>query len=645
MARPYQNELGELAATLDAVCNAEISVLVNAVHEARHAPLRAIGSGGSLSAAYAVAHLHRTWAGQAAFVSTPFQVLAEPLNPEISNWIISAGGRNSDIVAVGEAILARESRRTTILTGRPENPLTKLFEAAGWVHIFAISPPMGKDGFLAVNSLFAFVCVATRAYSEAFDGGEEWNAVRARISAILNNDHFLSHLENATQILWDRPTTIVLHGAQSFVAATDLESKFTEAALGNLQISDYRNFAHGRHHWLAKRGDQSGIIAFSSYQEDDVVDRTLALIPKEIPILRVPLSVGPSAQLIEALYAALVIAGFAGKARGIDPGQPGVPEFGRKLYSLRPRKSCARPSVSDLSAQERLAIRRKARRSPDDLAKEGTLEPWAERLAQFKEKMLSATYPSLVLDFDGTIVDTNARFHPPKKPLASLISFVLERAFLGVATGRGRSAREDLRAILPKPLWGRVLVGYYNGSIIAPLDDDRAPAPSTCAGPSLSEFAAALRNDAQLSTWCRQEDRLTQITLRPESGASPDAIWRRARELASRADGSAVKMMRSGHSVDIVDAASSKLNLLDALRSIAGEGPVLAIGDRGAWPGNDLELLSTPYSLSVDEVSGDIETCWALAPAGLRGASALQFYLEALEAADGGLRFKEGAFD
>lgn len=645
MARPYQNEVGELAATFDAVCSVDCSILINAVRDGRHASLRAIGSGGSLSAAYAVAQLHRTWAGQAAFISTPFQTLAEPLNPEISNWIISAGGRNSDIVAVGEAILAREPRRATILTSRRESPLTKLFETAGWTRVFAISPPMGKDGFLAVNSLFAFVCVAARAYSEAFDAGAEWNGARMRISAILNDDKYLSRLKDASQALWDRPTTIVLHGVESSVAAIDLESKFTEAALGNLQISDYRNFAHGRHHWLAKRGDQSGVVAFSSDTDVHVADRTLALLPKEIPILRVPMGGGLSAQLIEGLYAALVIAGFAGEARGIDPGQPGVPEFGRKLYSLRPRKPRTDPSASQLSEQERLAIRRKARQSAGELAKEGTLKPWVERLVQFKEKILSATYPGLVLDFDGTIVDTNARFHPPQKPFADLISFVLEHAFLGVATGRGRSAREDLRAILPESLWEKVLVGYYNGSIIASLQDDNAPAPSTNAGPALSAIAAALRNDVQLSTWCRQEDRHTQITLSPVNGVSPDAIWRRARELASRADASGLKMIRSGHSVDIVEAASSKLNLLEALRAIVGEEPLLTVGDRGAWPGNDLELLSTPYSLSVDEVSGETETCWALAPAGLRGASALQFYLQALEAVNGGVRFKEGAFD
>jgi hypothetical protein len=51
--------------------------------------------------------------------------------------------------------------------------------------------------------------------------------------------------------MWERRTTVVLHGPATRVGAIDLESKFTEAALGNLQVADWRNFAHGRHHAIS----------------------------------------------------------------------------------------------------------------------------------------------------------------------------------------------------------------------------------------------------------------------------------------------------------------------------------------------------------------------------------------------------------
>ena len=43
---------------------------------------------------------------------------------------------------------------------------------------------------------------------------------------------------------------------------------FTEAALGNLHCADWRKFAHGRHHWLANRGAQSGIVALASNDDE-----------------------------------------------------------------------------------------------------------------------------------------------------------------------------------------------------------------------------------------------------------------------------------------------------------------------------------------------------------------------------------------
>jgi hypothetical protein len=36
------------------------------------------------------------------------------------------------------------------------------------------------------------------------------------------------------------------------------------------------------------------------------------------------------------------------------------------------------------------------------------------------------------------------------------------------------------------------------------------------------------------------------------------------------------------------------------------------VGDRGAWPGNDYEILRAPLGLSVDECSLDPDSCWPL---------------------------------
>jgi hypothetical protein len=79
-----------------------------------------------------------------------------------------------------------------------------------------------------------------------------------------------------------------------------------------------------------------------------------------------------------------------------------------------------------------------------------------------------------------------------------------------------------------------------------------------------------------------------------------------------------------------------KLAVVDEVKQRVPKGTeVLCIGDLGAWPGNDSALLSHWPSLSVDEVSASMATCWNIAPAGMRGADVVLLYLQALRVSKG----------
>jgi len=110
---------------------------------------------------------------------------------------------------------------------------------------------------------------------------------------------------------------------------------------------------------------------------------------------------------------------------------------------------------------------------------------------------------------------------------------------------------------------------------------------------------------------------------------SEDELWALVAGVLAKAGLGALTVLRSSHSVDVLAEGVSKLRVVEAAGKLGG-GDVLCIGDRGRWPGNDHELLATPYGLSVDEVSRDLETGWNLAPPGMRGADALAYYLAKL---------------
>ena len=646
MARPYAKEMARLAETFAWVAEiVDLKPLRQAIRTAGHLPLRAIGSGGSLTGAHALAALHQRYAGHLASVATPLEVMGEPLGANVAAWLLSSGGGNVDVVAAAKSLIQREPRQIGVLCGRDASPLAELCRQHPYVDLLLYPPPAGKDGFLATNSLFGFTALFTRAYTTEFGSGTDWQDTVDRLEPLLPVTAAASEAwQQATAPLWSRPTTLVLHGPSTRVGAIDLESKFTEAALGHLQLTDYRNFAHGRHHWLAKRSETTAVLAFITEADRALAERTLDLLPVDVPQARIAFAGGPNAAMLASLLAALRITGWAGGSRGIDPGRPGVPKFGRKLYHLplpRPQRVVRLPR---LTLRESAAITRKAGANPRSLAASGELGYWRDALATFRNSLHRARFAGIVLDYDGTLVDTRHRSVPPELEMAAELTRLAEGGVhVAVASGRGKSVRHALQCRLPRTLWPLVLVGYYNGAEVASLDDDGVPDGSPVVRAALQSLSEALRHHPELSTSVCQEDRRFQITLQHAHAMPEGRLWDLVQHVIRLSSTNDVGVTRSGHSVDIVASGVSKLNVVRRLRETIKDAPILVIGDRGRWPGNDHELLSEPFSLGVDEISVDPATCWHLGKPGQRGPTVTLEYLSALQAHDCRVKFEAGS--
>lgn len=646
MAKPYASELARLHETLRWASSTDIESLINAVKIAGLSPLSAIGSGGSLTAAHALAALHQAFTGKLGLVQTPLEATSVNLDTSISQWLLSAGGSNVDINAAAVSLIEREHRQVAVMCGRPGSPVTEICRRHPFVDLLLFPPPAGKDGFLATNSLVGFSTLLARAYTSVFDPIVSWENVTSAIEpyADSNSDQVQVWRNNADGI-WARSTTVVLYGPSTKIGAVDLESKFTEAALGAVQLADYRNFAHGRHHWLAKRGQDTAILAFITDEDRAIADRTLALIPSNVPIAKLEVDGHGPAALLGSLLAALHVTGWAGLARGVDPGQPGVPDFGRKLYHLNlPGKG--RQIASEVRGKRvNAAIERKTGESIRRLKERKTLSHWQDSLVTFVDRLQSTIFDGVVLDYDGTIVDTRHRFQPARPEIvAELEKIAKSGATLAIATGRGVSVRKDLRAVLPKELWSRIIIGYYNGAMIGTLSDDSVPDGTDEVCPELKELAEAFATSDELAGSAKQTNRRYQITLEPRQFMAENRLWDIAHQLILRTGCREAIVTRSSHSVDIIASGVSKTNVINRLQERCLDRQLLTIGDRGRWPGNDYDLLNAPIGLSVDEVSVDPVTCWNLAEPGQRGIAVTWSYLEALEVVDGGLRFRKGAF-
>lgn len=625
MARPFKSEMTELLGTLEWVGSADLSEVVAGLARARYEPIVAVGSGGSLSAAEHLARLHRTFQRRLSVAMTPYQFRSEPTPADAHCWIFSAGGSNVDVLAAVSAATRAEAASLNAVTVRSRSTLSRLAEVDPTIRMHCLGIPSKKDGFLATNSLLAFCAVMTRAYLEMNGSGEKWEAVYAEVRHYLHGTG-MDVWRAAARGVAGREHLIVLHDADTSLGAFDLESKLTEAGVVGVQLADYRHFAHGRHHWLAKNADTSAVLAFTSDADRSLARRTLRLLPTDIAAAVIDIPGRGEAVQLASLLAAFCVTEELGFARGIDPGQPGVPDFGRKLYSLSIGKAEARSRRQ--VAIDRKASERSIVKSPD-LRRE-TSDVVADAHGRFEEHLAATPLGGIVLDYDGTIVDTPDRFQPPRNDIAAeLVRLVTAGLPVGIATGRGRSAGADLRAVIPRDLWSLVTVGYYNGAVLRGLDETQ-PVDDPDAEPSkdlvLVDDALQRDDDAPKATLRRH-----QLTLETKGDLPEERLWERVRSLVDAMDLPMLQVLRSSHSVDVLDSTARKQNVVEALATRSGSPHILRIGDRGRWPGNDHDLLDSPLGLSVDQVSPDLATCWNIAPETVRGSRAALYYLRSVE--------------
>ena len=623
----YRRELAGLDGVYRAARAMDVTPLCAAVERWADRPMVMIGSGGSFSTATFAADLHESATGQLARAATPLEVVSKA-NRDAGLVCFSASGRNQDIITAFRIAATREMEPLSALVLANHPPLERLGTRFGYADVVCMGHRLFRDGFLAVASLVGSSMLLVRAYRAVF-GGSERDLPESVVELIQQATSFEGVEDirvEADRVMQGRGYVSVVYSSELAPAAVDLESRFVEAALGALHIADMRNFGHGRHFWMAKNAPETCVLALISERQEDLGTRTISLLPDEVVTLPVHFrgstDVQAMAGLLVGLYVTEIAAGFV----DIDPGKPGVPPFGRRLYHLKP--TLERWTQADLNRAA--ALRRKGAR-PDDPS-------WIARYQQAMETVNSNHYGALVVDYDGTLCDPRARAGPLRGEIGEeLTRLGDEGAVLGLATGRGPSAAVGLRASLPTRLHDRVLVGYYNGAAIRRLTDLEDPVvEGRCRETSL---LTALKSDPMLNGEVRSN--AVQISTGVRRGIRMEAAVAQVRVLMRETCVDA-EVVTSGHSIDVCLGGQSKEDLVCAIRVSfgLGEGPVLRIGDRGRPPGNDWRLLDSPHGLSVDEVSGHPRHCWSLTPAGTKGVQATIHYFRHLRWSRGGGRMR-----
>ena len=531
MGKPYKTELEQLGDTYLWAAGVPVEALSKALSSVASLPLAAVGSGGSLTAAHVACFLHQMHSGVLARAFTPLDLISSKVSlRNMAVIVLTASGQNPDVRALIRDVVRREPRRCIVLCLKKNSSVSHLAKAAGLVDLFDnFNPPSGKDGFLATNSLVAFSVLLVRAYAIAF--GKDDGIPKTLGSLVAGGDkegQYLDHIRTSCRPIWRRETILVLYGGATQPAAMDLESKFSEAALGNVQVSDFRNFAHGRHHWLAARGAKSAVLALYSPDEERIATKTLELLPPQVAVSRIKVPAISAAAIVGGIVAALYVVAAAGEHHKVDPGRPSIPQFGRRMYRLR---VFGQERRSHKSANMAISRKLESNAGLGSQACDGS--DWFGAYERFISSLTDTAFGAVVLDYDGTLCDERDRFSGMRPEIVDcLVRLLRSGTKVGVATGRGKSVKEDLRRAIPPESWKDTYLGYYNGAELSLLSDDKHPLPAEEPCESLFGVDKALSLDPAVLNLATCERRRSQISIHPKLRSSSEALWNRVSQIS-----------------------------------------------------------------------------------------------------------------
>lgn len=628
MGKPFNSELEKLQDTIKWAERQDVTRLAKFLFaDDKRVPLVCVGSGGSLSACHFAAQLSQQRNGILAEAMTPLQLMyaGREIIRDSKLLFLSASGKNKDILnAIKYGVKYNETGMMS-LTLRKNNPTEELLQQYPKVQRWSEDIPTEKDGFLATNSLVATFTLLSRSFNQA----PVSKGISQKEIYFTNYEFDLSAIQNF----------LVLYGAAGEPVAWDIESKLTEAALGSALLSDYRNFGHGRHHWFAKRKENSCIIALISPIEKELAIKTIKSLPADVPVIYIETELELPQASIDMLLKAFCFVRDLGVARGIDPGRPGVPAYGRLLYNLDYYKLTNRilPKENTLD----VAVRRKL----GDAGKENAAlwEYYSQACQRFVKQLNKGKFTTVAFDYDGTLSakDRKSRFTNElcddiKDALLPLLENGVQ---IIVATGRGKSVGDSFKNSFDPKYWPQIRVGYYNGACPLPLGEEEK-LKAWKKKPFDSELKV-LSDELQrrLPENCIQYEltaRNLQLSIEEvTSDSDAELLYNTCREIVWDKQLKGIRVWRSSHSMDIVVYHEvSKLNV------IKNPDITLCIGDYGSVEGNDYELLTSRASLSVDKVSKNADSCWNIAPSGVYGLDATLYYLSRLTVKDGIIKCK-----
>lgn len=637
MGKPYADEVAFIPTAFKWAIDQDIQPLKATIGRLSAHGLISVGSGGSFTAASFHSFLHEAITGRLSYASPPYQLLTKQSvirNSGIS--VLSAEGKNKDVLGCFQYILACEPQDLMTLTLKPDSPLNRIALDSNFASSISYPMTWDKDGYLATNSLIATCVLLYRAYQANFphllpvcpSNVEDLVDSYVEIESF-NKTNFLGALSRDK----DRTRSfLVITGQSGHIAGIDLESRIAESALGICQVVDFRSYAHGRHLWASQNENQAACIVIWAEEDQHLYQNLRDTLPSKIPTLSIKLKGRNYIRQLASIISIIRLIKDLSDIHQIDPGQPEVSSAGRDIHAL---DAFARHLQTHQVSIKELAVSRKF--GSAHLYSLESSDEFNKAYSYFIDQLTSTKFGAIVFDYDATLSTMDKRFKKLDPFVAKALNRLLCQGIrIGIATGRGKSVPNSIREFFDASYRTGFLIGMYNGSNIKSLATDL----ESCEGVSapFEQFVQRIESEPFFKAVFNPiEKRPTQLSFQTKDGTCCEIAWRAICEILQEKEFLHLKALRSTHSWDVIERDTSKTKVSDQF--IVSGLNVLSIGDRGLWPGNDCELLSYGLGLGVDEVSPIINKAWNIAPQGLKGVGATLYYLSKLKIINGSFTY------
>ena len=612
----FDDNLERLPGAFECGVSADSSQVASAFKALRRSSCVVVGSGASFSAAMYLANLLEEFYLIPSKAQTPYGYYS---GSDISEGVVlmSAAGKNQDILAALNRALLSQVRALVIVTSKAESKL--LDNAKGFPRLHTVISgslrPDEKEGFFGVQSLVAalgaFVSIVPELRAQIRIPPRAWceETCRAAQEYLEANRYVVEQVAASGHVVglatgWAMPSLV------------DFESKFVEGGLGWIEVAEGKNFTHGRFVNSWRRKKETAVVVLSTQDNQAFLNSFREAYGSTFPILSV-VSKNPGALGgLELFILVFYLFNELGRLRNINVSAPEIPDEartmfrGNALYASLALKEKLAPEIDATLDLKRALLRKKN-------CGEKEIEQTVPRVvvAAAIADLFSNKFAGLVCDYDGTLVSLDAR----DEALDAQMVFQLERLLsagicVAVITGRGGSAAEKLQSSINPSFHHLVYCYLNNGSVLKRLDVEEPLEVHRLGGIELIE--QKLKGSPELQSY------ITRIKVGTyRSQITTDLVSHRQAEEALRLINATLtdfhdvlQVKTSGHSVDIFPASVSKGKACDDFIILLGKNcacrQVLILGDSGQEEGNDFELLQHRFSLSVGELHWTPSTCF-----------------------------------